>query len=92
MEENEYRHYLTLTHGGLPHTPLFAIFAANEQLFSVLLVKKLAEFINKTENFRNFVVGNHSGFFGVLLFFAFTKILKNPLITKSSINYLRFNL
>ena len=60
VEQQKDGHDLAVAHRGFPHAA-FSVITAYEQLFSVLLLKIFAKFIDNTKNFCNFVPGNHSG-------------------------------
>ena len=53
--------YLCITHTVGLATVSFAVLRSFEHRFFLLLIKKLAEFVCQTENFSNFILGEHSG-------------------------------
>ena len=61
VEMDEYDYYFCVTQPVGFTTMLLAVLRAFKHWFFLLCIKKLAEFIGQTENFSNFILGEHSG-------------------------------
>ena len=53
--------YFGIAHAVWLATVSFTVLRSFEHRFFLLRVKKLAEFVCQTENFSNFILGEHSG-------------------------------
>ena len=65
--------YLGITHTVGLATVSFTVLRSFEHRFFLLRIKKLAEFVCQTENFSNFILGEHSGK-GLYIIFLATQI------------------
>ena len=55
-----------------------------EKLYSqsrIIIIKKLAEFVCQTENFSNFILGEHSGKGGIYYFVSYSNLQLLPLFS-----------
>ena len=90
MEHNQDRHNLAVGHAGSTPAAGLTVSAQKRHIFN-LLIKFLTKFIRSTENFCNFVVGNHE--FILLLYFisdwnSDIKVQKISQITNFLCNFL----
>ena len=72
VEHQQYGHNLAVGHGRLAAPPLLS--REREEVFLKFGVEILAEFVHGTENFSNFVIGNHKAVSFLLFCFSITKI------------------
>jgi hypothetical protein len=100
VEHQLHGHYLAVGHGRLAAATLLA--RGREEVFLKLGVEIFAEFVHGTENFSNFVVGNHKDciFIIILIYnykdtnflvitFSFSDKVINKVIPNSRLQYTR---
>lgn len=72
VEHQLHGHNLTVGHGRLAAAALLP--GGREEVFLKFCLEILAEFVNNTENYSNFVVGNHKAVSILVFCFSITKI------------------